>query len=123
MIRWIAHNFLHHRYKVVGVVWVLALALAAAAAMRLIVSTKNEDLLPTNHPYIKVHKQFEDQFGGPNLVVIMLTVEKGTIFEPKALAKIKAITEKLQYVDAVNQYQIVSLASKNSKTFVPLLMA
>jgi predicted RND superfamily exporter protein len=115
MIRWIAHNFLHHRYKVVGVVWVLALALAAAAAMRLIVSTKNEDLLPTNHPYIKVHKQFEDQFGGPNLVVIMLTVEKGTIFEPKALAKIKAITEKLQYVDAVNQYQIVSLASKKLK--------
>ena len=38
------------------------------------------DLLPQNHPYIKLHNSIRDTFGGANIIIIALEVEEGTIF-------------------------------------------
>lgn len=101
----------------VGVVAVIALitALMAVLAVRIEIKTVFDDLLPANHPYIKVHEQFKQNFGGSNLVSIMLEVEEGDIFRPAVLGKVQKVTQDLQYIEGVNQFQIISLAAKKAK--------
>lgn len=101
----------------VGVVAVIALitALMAVLAVRIEIKTVFDDLLPANHPYIKVHEQFKQNFGGSNLVSIMLEVEDGDIFKSAVLGKVQKVTQDLQYIEGVNQFQIISLAAKKAK--------
>lgn len=101
-------------------VWVVAVialitALMAVLAVRIEIKTVFDDLLPANHPYIKVHEQFKQNFGGSNLVSIMLEVEDGDIFKPVVLGKVQKVTQDLQYIEGVNQFQIISLAAKKAK--------
>jgi predicted RND superfamily exporter protein len=104
------------RRRVAVVILVAALtAFLAAQAVRVEVKTVFNDLLPGNHPYIKVHEQFKKTFGSSNLVSIMLEVSDGDIFTPNTLTKIEKVTKDLQLVEGVNQFQIISLASKKMR--------
>ena len=46
------------------------------------------DLLPQNHPFIKVAHQYNRYFGSVNNVSIMIEARHGTIFTPEILGKI-----------------------------------
>lgn len=46
----------------------------------LTIATNFNDLLPQTHPYVKVHNEFREVFGGANFLVIMVSVKDGTIF-------------------------------------------
>ena len=81
-------------------------------AAQIEVKTIFNDLLPTEHEYIKINNRFKSTFGGSNMVSIMLEVEEGTIFDLKVLKKLKVLQQELRYIDGVNQYQIISLASR-----------
>lgn len=78
--------------------------------LKLSLYPKFEDLLPTNHPFIKVHQEVKDKFGGANLVTIALAVKDGDIFNPLTLSKIKYLTEQMDLLPGVNHYQVDSLA-------------
>ena len=45
----------------------------------------------------------------------LLKVEEGDIFRPEVLGKLRDITRDLREVSGVNQFQIISLASKKLK--------
>lgn len=100
-----------YRVQVAAVFAILTLAMAFFAT-RVHVRTVFGDLLPRNHAYVKVHERFQADFGGSNVVSIMLEVEKGEVFNTQFLTKLKKVTDGLQGVDGVNPFQIVSLASK-----------
>lgn len=104
------------RQRVLVVVLISLLTLMfATLAVRIEIKTVFSDLLPKNHPYIKVHEEFKQTFGSSNLVSIMLEVKDGDIFTPAVLAKITKVTKELQLVDGVNQFQVISLAAKKLK--------
>lgn len=105
---------IRNRAWVASIIAIITLFMAVFAA-QVQIKTVFDDLLPTNHPYIKVHEKFKQDFGGSNLISIMLEVKNGDIFEPSVLEKIQKITQDLQYVEGINQYQIISLAAKKSK--------
>lgn len=101
-------------------VWVVAIVMAITVAMAYMaahiqVKTVFNDLLPRNHPYIKVNNQFKQTFGGSNMVSIMLQVDKGDVFQMKVLERVQKITKELQKVSNVDTYQIISLASRKIK--------
>lgn len=101
-------------------VWVVAIVMAITVTMAYMaahiqVKTVFNDLLPRNHPYIKVNNQFKQTFGGSNMVSIMLQVDKGDVFQMKVLERVQKITKELQKVSNVDTYQIVSLASRKIK--------
>ena len=79
------------------------------------VGTNFEDLLPQNHPYIKVHNQIRTQFGGANQVLLMLQVRKGDIFNQKTLKKVQEITEKARTIHGVDPDKIQSIATRRAK--------
>ncbi|WP_341317575.1 MMPL family transporter [Paraburkholderia sp. IMGN_8] len=116
-------------------IWVVAIlgcvtALMSVFAFQVSMKTDLDDLMPRTHPYIGIHERFKQSFGGSNIVSIMLEVKQGDIFKKTTLEKIQKVTRELQHVNGVNQYQIVSLASKKIKDirgstdgieFVPLM--
>jgi predicted RND superfamily exporter protein len=93
----------------------IATALMAYLATFVEVKTVFSDLLPKNHPYVKVNQQFKSTFGGSNMISIMVEVKDGDIFRKDVLEKVQKITVGLQQVDAVDTFQIVSIASKKTK--------
>ena len=83
--------------------------------LHLKVGTNFEDLLPQNHPYIKVHNMIRQQFGGANQVLMMLQVRKGDIFNQTTLEKVKYITERVRKTPGVNRDKIKSIAARSAK--------
>jgi predicted RND superfamily exporter protein len=102
------------RVTVVAILTAVSLVLGTFA-LKIDVRTSFEDLLPSSHPYVEIDSRFKTSFGGSNLVSIMLQVEEGDIFRRPFLEKVQRITQALQQVSAVNQFQITSLASKKLK--------
>jgi hypothetical protein len=99
---------------------VLTLVLAATAvlaffAYQIEVETVFEDLQPASHPYIEVHEEFKETFGGSNIITFMIESKEGDIFQMPILEKIQNITQGLLKIDAINEFQIYSLAGKKLK--------
>ena len=94
---------------------VLVTAFFGLRALRIEMYTAFSDLIPTDHPFIRVHNQFSKIFGGANLVFLSVEVKKGDIFNPRTLAKIKRLTEVLELTYGANNYQIFSIARQKVK--------
>ena len=114
MIESIAEFCIRSRSKVVLVIAALTIFFAYHA-FHLNIKTIFEDLQPTSHDYIKVHEKYKDTFGGSNIVTFMIEADQGDIFQVPVLEKVKDLTLALRKVDAVNEFQIVSLYGKKLK--------
>jgi hypothetical protein len=68
------------------------------------------DLLPQKHPYIQLHNEIRDVFGGANIVLLAVEVEQGDIFQPEVLDTIYRITQEIDLLPGVDHNQIASLA-------------
>jgi predicted RND superfamily exporter protein len=51
------------------------------------------DLLPQEHPYILLHNEIRDTFGGANNVVLSIEVAEGNIFTNETLQRIHRLTQ------------------------------
>lgn len=77
--------------------------------------TEFADLLPQAHPYIQVHNQIRETFGGANVITIMLEVEEGDIANAETLAKIDHITREADKLPGVNHNQLISIATHKAR--------
>src|SRR5918999_1905192 len=77
--------------------------------------TAFSDLLPADHPYIRVHDRFWKTFGGANVVLLSVEVSEGDIFNVPVLEKIKKLTEMIEQTPGANNYQIFSIARQKVK--------
>ncbi len=117
MANWIADFCIRWRHAVLAAIAMVTLVLGYFA-LQVEVKTIFTDLQPGDHPYVQTNEEFKNTFGGANVVTIMVEPKEGDIFNLETLGTIKQITDDLQYVDAVNQFQIVSLASKKLKNVI-----
>lgn len=103
-------------YRKTALTLVLAVtAIMAFFAQRIEVKTVFEDLQPASHPYIKTHERFKQTFGGTNIITFMIEARGGDIFQMPVLEKIQKITQGLLKIDAINEFQIYSIAGKKLK--------
>ncbi len=109
-----AELVIRRRLLILGFALLLTLFFAYQI-LHLKIYTSFEDLLPQNHPYVKLHNKFNKLFGGANQVLIVVQVKEGDIFNFKTLKKIKYITEELEGIPAIDIYKIRSLASRSAK--------
>lgn len=103
------------RKAVVAVIFALTAVFGYFAA-HVEIKTIFHDLLPKGHPFIEINDKYNERFGGPNIVSIMVEAEEGDIFQPKVLERIKQITDEMYMVPAINQFQVISLASRKLRS-------
>ena len=114
MVRKISSWVVNHRYVVGGMILLITLFFAFEAKS-IVVKTVLSDLLPINHPFIKIHEKYKELTGGAFKVFMMLRVKEGNIYNKETLEKIIRITEGLDAVPGVNHNQIYSIASRKLK--------
>ncbi len=71
------------------------------------------DLLPQDHPYIQLHNEIRDTFGGANNIIVAVTVEEGSIFSNDILDRIHRITLAVDALDGINHNLVASLTHRN----------
>ena len=73
------------------------------------------DLLPQEHPYIQLHNEIRDTFGGANVVIVGVEVKKGTIFTNEALALVHRLTQAIDSLPGVNHNLVSSLTHRTMR--------
>jgi uncharacterized protein len=103
------------RFPVIGLV-VLVTAFFGWHAAKLQMLSRFDELLPKNHPFLKVHRENAETFGGANSVLVMLEVKEGDIFNLATLDKIFRMTQEIDKIYGVNHYSIESIAHRTNRT-------
>lgn len=70
------------------------------------------DLLPQEHPYIQLHNDVKDTFGGANNVAMAISVEEGDIFNSDTLSRIHRLTLGVDSLPGVNHNLVRSLTHR-----------
>ena len=73
------------------------------------------DLLPQNHAYIKVYNRLKENFGGANMIIVAVEVDKGTIFNDETLALIHQATQGVDTLPGVNHNLVSSLTHRTAR--------
>lgn len=73
------------------------------------------DLLPQKHPYIQLHNEVRDSFGGANNVIIAVEVEEGDIFTNKTLRLVDDLTNSVDSLPSINHNLIKSLTHRTTR--------
>jgi predicted RND superfamily exporter protein len=73
------------------------------------------DLLPQTHPYIELHNEIKDTFGGANVITVGIEVEEGDIFSSETLALIHRMTQAVDSLPGVNHNLVSSVTHRNSR--------
>jgi uncharacterized protein len=111
LLYWLGDKLIEHRLPIMAIA-LLVTAVFAYWSFQLKLVTSFGDLLPQNHPYIRIHNRFSATFGGANNIMVMLEVENGTIFTPETLNKIWDMTQGMDRVYGVNHNQVESIAHR-----------
>ena len=108
---WLGDKLIEWRNPVMIVV-LLVTGLFAYWTFQLRLVTSFGDLLPQSHEFVKIHNKYSGTFGGANNIVVMYTVEDGTIFTKEHLTAIFKMTEGMDTVYGVNHNQIESIGHR-----------
>ena len=65
--------------------------------------------IPLEHEYMQVLKQYQDDFGGANTVLIALIQKDGDIYNEKFLTKLKAVTDEVFFLPGIDRSRVSSL--------------
>lgn len=77
--------------------------------------TSISNLWPVANPIIKVYKRYENTYGSPLTIYVMVRTKSGNIYNPATLDKIRHITDELNSIPGVNHDHVVSITSRKVK--------
>ena len=73
------------------------------------------DLLPQTHPYIELHNDIKESFGGANVIIVGVEFTEHDIFDNDALARINRITQAVDALPGVDHNLVTSVTHRNSR--------
>lgn len=73
------------------------------------------DLLPQTHPYIELHNDIKESFGGANVIIVGVEFTESTVFTNEAMARIHRVTQAVDSLPGVNHNLVASVAHRNSR--------
>ena len=71
--------------------------------------------IPLDHPYMQVYKQYQQQFGGANLILVGLLQKDGDIYNEKFLKRLKQVTDAVFFLPHIDRSQVQSLFTPNTR--------
>ncbi|MDH5265326.1 MAG: MMPL family transporter [Betaproteobacteria bacterium] len=108
-------GFVFGQRKALLVVFAILTVLFAASASRLTVDAGFAKMVPLEHPYMKVYRDYEKVFGGANRVAIAIVQKDGDIFNKEYMAKLKAMTDDVFLLNGVDRPSVKSLFTPNTR--------
>ena len=110
-------SWLLTRYRLIVFVLILVMtAIFLYGALKIKGEVILTDMLPYDHPYLKLHATFSKIFGsGGSGVVIAVKANSGDIFNEATLSKVKKMTQEIELWDEVYRVLTVSIASHSTK--------
>jgi uncharacterized protein len=84
-------------------------------AQRVSLSAKMTDYYPSQHPHVRLYREFGEMLKMANAVVMTVTVKDGSIYTSEALGKIHRLTVDLIETRGVNPNDILSLTHPRLK--------
>lgn len=101
---------------IVMILVVVAFVVFTFGAMKLRGAVILQDMLPYDHPYLKLHARFSEVFGsGGSGAVIIVRAKSGDIFNEKTLTKIQKMTNEVELWEEVYRILTVSIGSRSIK--------
>jgi predicted RND superfamily exporter protein len=106
--------------------WCLALLLALSAALlvqalRIQPDAGFEKSIPLEHPYMQVFKQYQQQFGGANSLLVAVMLKPGSkypdLYNEPFLATLRDATQEVFFTQAVDRAQVRSIFTRNVRYF------
>jgi len=73
------------------------------------------DQLPQAHPYIQLHNEIKDTFGGANVIIVGVEVEEGDIFSNETLKLIHEVTQAVDSLPGVNHNLVTSFTHRTTR--------
>ena len=73
------------------------------------------DLLPQTDPYIELHNDIKESFGGANVSIVGVEFTEHDIFDNEALARIHRITQAVDSLPGVDHNLVTSVTHRNSR--------
>lgn len=73
------------------------------------------DLLPQTHPYIMLHNEIKDTFGGANVIIAAVETQEGDIFTNEFLSLVHRMTQAIDSLPGVNHNLVTSVTHRNSR--------
>ena len=58
-------------------------------------ATQFEDLFPAHHPNTKLYREYREEYGGAQTLILMLRLKQGDIFNAKTLHAIQDMTREI----------------------------
>ena len=90
-------------------------ALLAASASRLTVDAGFNKMVPLEHPYMKVYRDYEKVFGGANRIAVAIVRKDGDIFNRDTMAALKSLTDDVFLLNGVDRPSVKSLFTPNTR--------
>ncbi|MBI2383578.1 MAG: MMPL family transporter [Gammaproteobacteria bacterium] len=100
------------RARVVNLVWLsIATLIFFYIAIQTRVDAGFDKSIPLEHPYMQVLKQYQDDFGGANTVLVALIQKDGNgdLYNEKFLASLKRATDEIFFLPGVDRSRVSSL--------------
>jgi predicted RND superfamily exporter protein len=65
--------------------------------------------IPHAHPYMEVFRQYEQAFGGANLISVALIQDEGEIYNERFLERLRQLTDEVFFLPGVDRSRVQSL--------------
>lgn len=94
-----------------GLILVALTVFFTVQTLRIEVDAGFDKSIPLDHPYMQVYKQYEQQFGGANQILIALVQEDEDqdIYNEEFLTRLKDLTDDIFFLDGVDRSRVSSL--------------
>lgn len=103
---------MRHRKTILALFAVISV-LMAASATRLGVDAGFYKMVPLEHEYMKVFREYERTFGGANRVLVALMQKDGDIFNPDFFTILKNVTDDVFFIPGIDRATVTSLFTPN----------
>lgn len=114
LIRRLSALIFGHRKAWLAVFGILTV-LFAASASRLTVDAGFNKMVPLEHEYMKVYREYEKVFGGANRIAIAIVRKDGDIYDKAFMAKLKGLTDDVFLLNGVDRPSVKSLFTPNTR--------
>ncbi|MGB5589425.1 MAG: RND family transporter, partial [Gammaproteobacteria bacterium] len=82
-----------NRKTVIGIFALITVFMAYTAITQLRIDTAYSKQLPTKHEYMQTFRDYYDQFGGADRVVVAVMAKDGDMFDPQFFEVLDEVTD------------------------------